>query len=213
MDWFEVVQGIMGMYECCKYDSEFIKEGNILTKLVNIVTCWGFVCDLQDEFWILWLDLLTPYTFTTRDYRQFSATADLHTLQFTVAHTLGFSVFTSRFLAMDLSQFHCHFKSHIKSSLHSLTPFLPFLLNHPLLASPELDPILDNYLIKRHFLPFYNLSARTTQKTQPLYFWEGFFTDPLLSNGRPIVGRVCFRGNVFTESLPSNGSIRHCIIF
>jgi hypothetical protein len=30
-----------------------------------------------------------------------------------------------------------------------------------------------------------------------------------LSNGRPIVARVCSRGNVFTESLPSNGSIRH----
>jgi hypothetical protein len=31
----------------------------------------------------------------------------------------------------------------------------------------------------------------------------------LPSNGRPIVARVCFRGNVFTESLPSNGSIHH----
>jgi hypothetical protein len=39
----------------------------------------------------------------------------------------------------------------------------------------------------------------------------GVFTDPLPSNRRPIVGRVGSRGNVFTESLSSNGSIRHNI--
>jgi hypothetical protein len=32
----------------------------------------------------------------------FSEIAELHTLQFTVAHTLGFSVFISRNLATDL---------------------------------------------------------------------------------------------------------------
>jgi hypothetical protein len=32
----------------------------------------------------------------------YSAIADLHTLQFTVTHALGFSFFTSRILAMDL---------------------------------------------------------------------------------------------------------------
>jgi hypothetical protein len=42
------------------------------------------------------------YTFTTRDYRQNSAIAILHTLQLTVTHALGFSVFTSRILATDL---------------------------------------------------------------------------------------------------------------
>jgi hypothetical protein len=39
---------------------------------------------------------------TTRDYRQYSATTDLHTLQFTVTHTIGFSVFISRILETDL---------------------------------------------------------------------------------------------------------------
>jgi hypothetical protein len=33
----------------------------------------------------------------------------------------------------------------------------------------------------------------------------GIFTYPLPSNKRPIVTRVGFRGNVFTEPLPSNG--------
>jgi hypothetical protein len=36
---------------------------------------------------------------TTRDY---SAIADVHTLQYTVTHTLGFSVFISRILATNL---------------------------------------------------------------------------------------------------------------
>jgi hypothetical protein len=67
-----------------------------------------------------------------------------------------------------------------------------------------------------HFLttsPLYNTSARTTQKPRPLYYREGWFIDLLPSNGRPIVARVRFRGNtsMFTESLPSNRSIRHNI--
>jgi hypothetical protein len=39
------------------------------------------------------------------------------------------------------------------------------------------------------------------------------FTDLLPSNRRPIVARVGSRKNIFTESLPSNGSIRHNIIY
>jgi hypothetical protein len=39
---------------------------------------------------------------TTRDYRQYSAVAALHNLQFTVTHALGFSVFSSCILATDL---------------------------------------------------------------------------------------------------------------
>jgi hypothetical protein len=35
---------------------------------------------------------------------------------------------------------------------------------------------------------------------------EGFFTDPFPSNGRSIDASVRFRGNVFTESLPTNES-------
>jgi hypothetical protein len=37
----------------------------------------------------------------------------------------------------------------------------------------------------------------------------GVFIDPLPSNKRSIVASVGSRGNVFTESLSSNGSIRH----
>jgi hypothetical protein len=68
----------------------------------------------------------TLYVHTGRDYRQYNTIPDLHTLQYTVTHALEFSVFTtSRILATDLSQFHCHFKSHMKSSFHGLIAFLP----------------------------------------------------------------------------------------
>jgi hypothetical protein len=44
----------------------------------------------------------TLYIHTTRDYKQYSAIVDLHTLQFTVRHAVGFSVFTSHILATHL---------------------------------------------------------------------------------------------------------------
>jgi hypothetical protein len=42
------------------------------------------------------------YIDTNRDYKQYSAISDLHTLQFTVEYALGSSVFTSRIMATDL---------------------------------------------------------------------------------------------------------------
>jgi hypothetical protein len=39
----------------------------------------------------------------TLKYRQYSPVTDLHTFQFTVAHELGLSVFTSDLLATDLN--------------------------------------------------------------------------------------------------------------
>jgi hypothetical protein len=68
----------------------------------------------------------TLYIHAVRDYMQFSAIAILHTFQVTVAYALGFSVFTSHILATDLSQYHCHFNSHLKCSWHSLIPFCHF---------------------------------------------------------------------------------------
>jgi hypothetical protein len=42
-----------------------------------------------------------------RNYKQYSAIADLHNLQFTVAYALGFSVYTNRLLVTELKQSHC----------------------------------------------------------------------------------------------------------
>jgi hypothetical protein len=41
------------------------------------------------------------------NYNQYSAIADLHNLQFTVTHALGFSVFSSCVLVMELKESHC----------------------------------------------------------------------------------------------------------
>jgi hypothetical protein len=47
--------------------------------------------------------LVTLSLLITLKYRQYSVIVDLHTFQFTVAHTLEFPVFTSRLLATDLN--------------------------------------------------------------------------------------------------------------
>jgi hypothetical protein len=69
---------------------------------MHIVTCRGwFVTYRRVLNWMIgFID--TVYIHTIRDYRKYRAIADLHTLQFTVTHTLAFSVFTSRILATDL---------------------------------------------------------------------------------------------------------------
>jgi hypothetical protein len=82
----------------------------------------------NNGFWIWWLDLLNTRTFTQfGTIGNYSAIAILHTLQLTVAHALGFYVFISRILTTDLSQSHCNFKSHAKSSPHRLISYFPFV--------------------------------------------------------------------------------------
>jgi hypothetical protein len=111
-------------------------------------------------YWMI--RFIAPYTFTEFGITDnYSAITILQTLQFTVPQALWFSVFTSRIMATDLSQSHCNFNSHMKSSCHSLIPFLPFLLNHLRLPSPELDPIL----IPAAWDPRYIASGRTPRKT------------------------------------------------
>jgi hypothetical protein len=84
------------------------------------------------------LNLLTLCTHNSELQAVTSVIADLHTLQFTVTHALGFSVFTSRILATDLYQSHCNFKSHMKSSLHYIITFLPLFCNCQLNSIPLL---------------------------------------------------------------------------
>jgi hypothetical protein len=113
----------------------------------------------------------TVYIHTVRDYRQYSAIATLHTLQFTVTQEQGFSVFTSPIVAMDLPQSHCNFKSHVKSSCHRLIPFSR-LLNHLGLPTPELDPIV----ILAAWEPRYIASGRTPLKTPSSIFKNRFYS-------------------------------------
>jgi hypothetical protein len=125
--------------------------------------CLSVWMTYKTGFWIGWLDLLTPYTHhwelqAIQRYRY------LHTLQFTIIHTLGFSVFSSRILATDLYRSHCHFKSHMKFSLHSLIHFLSYHLRLP---SPEFHPILDNNWLKWSLLQVNSLNF-WQQLTAPL---------------------------------------------
>jgi hypothetical protein len=159
------------------------------------------------------IGFIALYTFTQLETTgNYSAIADPYTSQFTVAHTRK----SSQSLLVVFRQ-RIHNSLTVTSNriwklfLHSLIYLLSFHLYHLLLPSPELDPILDNKSLKRPSLFLYNPSARTMQKTQPLYCKEDLFTDPLPSNGRPIVAGIRFFGNVFTEWLPSTGSIRHNI--
>jgi hypothetical protein len=80
-----------------------------------------------------------------------SAITDLHTLQFTITHTLGFSVFTSHILAMDFTTVIIPV-SHMKFSFHSCTLAINFqllsLLNYHWLLPPETPSILLSVKVK-----------------------------------------------------------------
>jgi hypothetical protein len=95
---------------------------------------WRMITGSGLDDWIYW-HLYITWFWTTANY---SAIAILHNFQFTVAHALGCSVFTSHILATDLLQSRCNFKSHMKSSWHCIISFLPFLR----LPIPRLDSLL-----------------------------------------------------------------------
>jgi hypothetical protein len=138
-------------------------------------------------FWIGWLDLLHLIHSHNSGLQAIQHYPILHTFQFTVPHSLGFSVFISRILATDLWLSHWHFKSRTESSFCSLIPFLALILRLPILKTqhnsiPLLPSSYPGRLVswdstRLHFsmtlshlvtVSFYNPLARTTQKTQPL---------------------------------------------
>jgi hypothetical protein len=65
---------------------------------------------------------------------KYSAIADLHTFQFTVAHALGFPVFTSRLLGTYLN-------TETSTSTH-YEVFLPFLVQSPWNLGTQLRSLL-----------------------------------------------------------------------
>jgi hypothetical protein len=160
------------------------------------------------------IDTLFTQLGTTGNY---TAIANLHTLQFTVTYALGSSVFTSRILVTDLSQSHCHFKSHMKSSFHRLIPFLPLFCN---CQFRRLD-LIQLLCSQAHVLADWRLETRLAYD-----FWNELFFITTLHGPRgkhslSIVGNACLqrrcittevncclrircRGFVFTESFPSN---------
>jgi hypothetical protein len=73
----------------------------IIPSQLHTLACWGLsMIYTQVLDWMVgFIDTLYIQLRTTRNYGVIS---DLHTLQFTVTHALGFSDLTSRILATDL---------------------------------------------------------------------------------------------------------------
>jgi hypothetical protein len=128
---------------------------------VTYKTGFGF------DDWIYW-HLIHSQLGTTGNCR---AIANFHTLQFTVTHALGFSVFASCILTTDLWQSHYHFKSHMKSSLHSLFPSCHYsrLRSIPLLPSLYPGKLSSRnstfHSLLLSWIILYNHTARTPRNT------------------------------------------------
>jgi hypothetical protein len=96
-------------------------------------------------YWIYW-----SLIHATQNYKWYSSIADLHTLQFTVIHSLVSSVFTSRVLATDFNTVIIPV-SHIKSpflSRNLATTSQLSVLNHlrlPPQEIPSIIPLLPSY--------------------------------------------------------------------
>jgi hypothetical protein len=160
------------------------------------------------------LHLIHSHSSGTTD--NYSAIAILHTFQF-AKHALGFSVFTSRILATDLSESHCHFNSYLKSSWDSIIGFLPFPLNHLRLPFPELNPVLPTIVLNS----FYCFSSKfRCPFMTPQHGLQG--KHPCIVKEASLLVRypawmsycrvrVCC-GNVFTDPLPSNRYTSYTII-
>jgi hypothetical protein len=133
---------------------------------------------------------------TTRNYNQYSATANLRTLQFTVTHTRILSLHQSHsgngfqysnYTSLTVTA------THVKSSFHSRTlatqlNSLPSLLNHRRLPSQESPSIIISGGLGSSL---YTLGAAPRENT---VFYQSLYCSL----------RIRCRGNLFTESLSSN---------
>jgi hypothetical protein len=91
----------------------------------------------------------------------------------------------------------------MKSSCHSLIPFLPFILSHLGLPPPDLDPIQ----ILAAWDPCY-IASRQPHGTHRLLLLKSVFRFRFLATDALLL-RACVLRNVFTDPLPSNGYTRH----
>jgi hypothetical protein len=154
-------------------------------------------CHVMDD----WINC-TLYIHITRDYRQYSAIAILHTLQFTVAHALRFSGFTSRILATDFTTVSLSLQITHKVFFSQPSSFLAIILRLQIpqtwlrLASRNSTlhfRLLISTLLCRVFC-FLITSRDGPHRKRSLYCSWGKCTAPLPSNRRPITARVRFAG-------------------
>jgi hypothetical protein len=163
-------------------------------KLSNHLILSGIWCCawVIDEFWIGWLDLLTPYTFNS-GLQAITALPLISALYRSPLHTPSLVLSWQRISNILVIPVSLLTAPHMKSSFHSLIPFSPFPLNQIRLPTLSIRFFCSQAhnpcrLASRNstnsndlLCPFYNPSAWTTPKTEPLYCWD-VFTAPLHSN-------------------------------
>jgi hypothetical protein len=139
---------------------------------------------------------------STRNYKWFRDIADLHTSQFTVTHTLGFSVFTSRILATDFSLTVAAAQT---KSFHSQISFLESLLNHLRLPSQETPSVLLSADLGSSLYGFREAPAKTPFPNNSFIVIEVCLPRRCVETSVFLLLRACsFRANLFPESMPRN---------
>jgi hypothetical protein len=140
------------------------------------VTCWVVhATNKMGSSWDDWIftSWVTHSLLVTLTHRQYSAIADIHTFQFTVAHAIGFSPSTSRILATNfdtqtttVSNSKCY--TYIRYSIHTLN--LHRATNFPLLLFTSLHFTLLHFTYNSHSQPrtlnsslYWNLSFLATR--------------------------------------------------
>jgi hypothetical protein len=152
------------------------------------------------------LDLLTPYTFTTRDYRQLQRY--LYSTHFTVHHYTRTRILSSLVVSW-------------QRIYHNLVPLLPLFLQLPTQFNSKLisgQAGISNLTLCFFITTLHGLHGKHCLLLSRIVL--GVFTAPLHSNGRGeeyienilLLTRVCL-WQLFTESLPSNGYTRRTIIY
>jgi hypothetical protein len=152
---------------------------------------------------------LTHYNIPLLTTSNYNVNANLRTLEFTVTHTLEFSVFTSHILVTDFNTV-VILVSHMKSCCHcSANSHTPKTRHNSILLFPSPHPgrlASRNSTNSSQLNSLYNHFARAEQKHNfrqyPYYY---VFIDPFLKNWFFCCRvPIRLRKNVFTEPLPSN---------
>jgi hypothetical protein len=93
--WTPAVQLVPHRY------TDWVIPAFLLSDILSYVWVFAWLIGRVLDWMIGFVD--PSHIHTLRDYRQYTAIVILHTFQFSVTHTLVFSVFTGRILATDLS--------------------------------------------------------------------------------------------------------------
>jgi hypothetical protein len=123
--WYYCNNGLQNVVDTCKQNEySSVSDGKCGVQLQMFLMLSHVGRYARWKWWVLvrMIGFISTLVTTSLNYSQYSDIADLHTLQFTVAHAIGLAVFTSRLVATDLNN-ETSTSKHYKSSCH-------FLFNH-----------------------------------------------------------------------------------